>query len=373
MKQVKTRLGGGFKPVAGEAALMAGPSIRSLNIKFGINKRLKPQLHESSSRMKFWQIASIVVVVFLIGSAAWLYTPDKKVTELESIYLRAPTDYVEVAGIRLHVRDDGPQTQNKDVPAVILLHGFGASLLTWEPWAAQLKPDMRVIRFDLPGFGLTGPDPTGDYSDTRSLQILTALMDKLGLARANVVGNSIGGRIAWKFAAAHPERVEKLVLIAPDGFASPGFEYGKAPELSAAMKLMRYVMPAAAVKMSMAPAYGDTEFMSDSLVTRYRDLMLAPGVRDAMIARMAQSILVRPEAILKSIQTPTLLGWGEKDQMIPFANSKDYLRLLPHADLTSFPRLGHLPFEEAPGESLVPVRAFLMSPPVPLSTTPSPK
>ncbi len=327
--------------------------------------------------MKFWQIALIVVFVFLIGSAAWLYTPDKKITELESTYLRAPTDYVEVAGMRLHVRDDGPPAANKDVTTVIMLHGFGASLLTWEPWAAQLKSDMRVIRFDLPGFGLTGPDPTGDYSDARSLQILTALMDKLGVARASVVGNSIGGRIAWKFAAVHPERVEKLVLIAPDGFASKGFEYGKAPEFPAAMKLMRYVLPAAAVKMSMAPAYGDAEFMSDSLVTRYRDLMLAPGVRDAMLARLAQSILVPPEEILKSIQTPTLLVWGEKDQMIPFANSKDYLRLLPHATIASFPRLGHLPFEEAPGESLVPVRAFLLAPMLPTSmpllATPAPK
>lgn len=311
--------------------------------------------------MKFWQIALIVVVIFLMGSAAWLYTPDKKIAELESTYLRAPTDYVEVAGQSLHVRDDDSQNPNKDAPAVIMLHGFGASLHTWEPWAAQLKNDMRVIRFDLPGFALSGPDPTGDYSDARSVQIMISLMDKLKLTRASVIGNSIGGRIAWKFAAAYPRRVDKLVLIAPDGFASPGFEYGKAPEFPAAMKLMRYVLPAAAVKISMAPAYGDAEFMSDSLVARYRDLMLAPGVRDAMLARMSQSILVPPEEILKTIQAPTLLVWGEKDQLIPFANAKDYLRLLPNATLKSFPRLGHLPFEEAPGETLVPVRAFLIN------------
>ncbi len=309
--------------------------------------------------MKLWQIALIVIVIFLMGSAAWLYTPDKKIAELESIYLRASTDYVEVAGQRLHIRDDGSQNANKDAPAVIMLHGVGASLHTWEPWAAQLKSDMRVIRFDLPGFALSGPDPTDDYSDARSVRIILALMNKLNLTRASVVGNSIGGRIAWKFAAAYPERVDKLVLIAPDGFASSGFEYGKAPEFPAAMKLMRYVLPAAAVKMSMAPAYGDPEFMSDALVTRYRDLMLAPGVRDAMLARMSQSILIPPEEILKTIRVPTLLMWGEKDQMIPFANAKDYLRLLPNATLKSFSRLGHLPFEEAPAETLGPVRAFL--------------
>lgn len=81
-------------------------------------------------------------------------------------------------------------------------------------------------------------------------------MDKLGLARASLIGNSIGGRIAWKFAAMHLARTDRLVLISPDGFASPGFEYGKVPEIPSAMKLMRFVMPFALVRMSMAPAYG---------------------------------------------------------------------------------------------------------------------
>lgn len=311
------------------------------------------------SGLATWMIVLMVLLGLGLCLAFYLYTPDKNLVTLYPRYLRAKTDFIDVAGIRLHIRDDGP----RDAPAVIFLHGFGASLHTWEPWAQALtgqEAPLRVIRFDLPGFALTGPDPSDDYSDERSIAVISALMDKLGLARANIVGNSIGGRIAWRFAAAQPTRVAKLVLISPDGFASPGFEYGKASEVPAMMQLMRYSLPTLMVRMSMAPAYGDPDFMNDALLERYRDLMLAPGARNAMLARMAQLVLVQPDAMLKSIHAPTLVMWGEKDAMIPFSNAADYMRLLPSATLISYPKLGHLPQEEAPADTVVALRKFLL-------------
>jgi len=300
-------------------------------------------------------IVTAIAVVVLIGLAVWRYAGDESETELAPTYLRSPTDFVEVAGVRLHVRDDGP----KNAPAVIFLHGFGASLHTREPWATSPAGSLRVIRIDRPGIGLTGPDPTGDHADERSIAVLAALMDKLGIAKAVIVGNSIGGRIAWKFTAAQPTRVDKLVLISPDGFASPGFEYGKPPEVPAVMGLMRDSMPSFMVRMSMQPAYGDPKFMTPPFIERYRDMMLATGVRGAMMARMTQSILVPPEPYLQSITAPTLLMWGEKDGMIPFANSQDYLRVMKNAKLVSYPSLGHLPHEEGVAETIGALRAFL--------------
>ena len=297
----------------------------------------------------------LVLVAAMIGIGLWLYTPDKPRAELEAKYLNGPGDYLDVAGMRLHVRDTGP----RDAAAVIMLHGFGASLHTWEPWAQALAADRRVIRFDLPGFGLSGSDPAGDYTDQRSVEILARLMDRLGLSRATLIGNSIGGKIAWNFAARYPDRVDKLVLISPDGFASPGFEYGKKAEVPGMVKLMRYALPAFMVRQSLAPAYGDPSSLTDALVTRYRDLMLAPGTRDAMIARMEQVMLSDPEPLLRGIQAPTLLLWGDKDAMIPITNAADYLRNLPHAALITLPGLGHVPQEEAPAVSLAPVLAFL--------------
>ncbi len=305
--------------------------------------------------MKVAAIVVLLLLAVLVGVAAWLYTPDKPRSVLEAKYFRPPSAYVQAAGIRLHVRDSGP----RDAPAVILLHGFGSSLLTWEPWAERLSTDHRVIRFDLPGFGLTGPDPTGDYSDRRSLEVIAALMDQLGVERASFVGNSLGGKVAWNFAAQNPGRVDRLVLVSPDGFASPGFEYGKQPSVPLVVRLLPYVLPRALLRMSLAPAYGDPGNLSEDVVTRYRDMMLAPGVRSAMVARLGQVMLEDPRPMLGRIQAPTLLLWGERDAMIPFTNAADYLRAIPHATLVAFPALGHVPFEEAPAESLTPAEDFL--------------
>jgi pimeloyl-ACP methyl ester carboxylesterase len=295
----------------------------------------------------------ILVTVTAAGYALW--TPDRSRAELERQYLESPCSYREVAGVRLHLCDSGP----RDAPAVILLHGFGASLQTWDAWATSLQVDHRVIRFDLPGAGLTGPDPTGDYRDSRSVAVLESLMRELGIAHASIIGNSIGGRIAWTFAAQKPALVDRLVLVSPDGFASPGFAYGKAPDVSFILAAMRYVLPKPMLRINLAPAYGDPKLLTDAVVTRYYDLMLAPGVRAALLARMRQTVLQDPVPLLRRIQAPTLLLWGEKDAMIPIANAADYLRELPHGELTRLPGLGHVPQEEAPDVSLAPVRAFL--------------
>jgi pimeloyl-ACP methyl ester carboxylesterase len=206
---------------------------------------------------------------------------------------------------------------------------------------------------------LSEPDTTGDYTDSRTMALLDALMNRLGVAQASLIGNSIGGRIAWQFAALYPQRVTKLVLVSPDGFASAEFSYGKKTVVPAAIKLMRYVLPKALLRMNLAPAYGDAAALTDETVNRYYDLMLAPGVRDAMIQRMEQTVLVDPEPLLRSIHAPTLLVWGEKDKLIPFRNADDYLRDLPDAKLAAFPTLGHVPQEEAPALSLPPVQSFL--------------
>lgn len=303
--------------------------------------------------MKTFLIGFAIVACALL--AAWLWTPDRDRPLLEGRYLAAPGDMVQLAGWRLHVRDSGP----RDAPAVLLIHGFGASLHTWEPWAELLASTHRVIRFDLPGFGLTGPDPTGDYSDGRSVEVLAALMDQLGVGRASVVGNSLGGKIAWNFAVRHPDRVDRLVLISPDGFASPGFEYGRKVSVPPVMRLLPYVLPKPLLRMSLAPAYANPATLTDATVTRYRDLMLAPGVRRAILARTEQVMLQDPVPLLRRIEAPTLLLWGEKDAMIPFSNAADYLRTIPHATLVALPGLGHVPFEEAPLPSFEPVRAFL--------------
>ena len=305
--------------------------------------------------MRFLPVISLLAAIGLVGGGVTLYTPDKPRDALEAKYAKPPSEFLHVAGLRMHVRDTGPKT----APVVILMHGLGSSLHTWEPWAQTLSLKMRVIRFDLPGFGLTGPDPTGDYSDARGITVLAGLMDALSVSHASLIGNSMGGKLAWQFAAAYPERVDELVLISPDGFASRGFDYGQQAEVPMLAKLLPYTMPTWMLRMNLAPAYGEKSRLTDDVVARYRDLMLAPGVRRALLARTAQVRLEPPEPLLRRIKAPTLLVWGERDALIPISNAQDYLKAIPDCRLVSFPDLGHVPQEEAPARSLLPVAAFL--------------
>jgi pimeloyl-ACP methyl ester carboxylesterase len=294
-------------------------------------------------------LASVVIV------GIWAWTPDRSRADLEARYLDASTAFMDVSGTPLRVRDTGP----KSAPALIFMHGFGSSLETWEPWAGLLSDNYRVVLFDFPGSGLSEPDRTGDYSDARSLSLVKALMQQMGIERAVLIGNSMGGRIAWKFAAAYPTFVSKLVLISPDGFASPGFEYGRPPKVQAVLQLMKYFLPKQLLRTNLLAAYADPARLSDAQLNRYYELLLAPGNRGAMIARMHQTVLEEPRPLLQCIEAPTLLLWGEADHMIPSSNAADYLREIPHAKLVSFAHLGHVPQEESPEESVQPLEQFL--------------
>ncbi len=300
-------------------------------------------------------LAAVMVLTALTLLSLWLWTPDVPRARLEARYMDSPADLRSVGPWQLHVRQSGPP----DAPAVVLLHGFGSSLHTWDAWAQGLATTHRVVRIDLPGSGLSPPDPAHDYRDERSLDMLIALMDSLGLQRASLVGHSMGGRIAWTFAAKFPERVDKLVLVAPDGFASFGFEYGKPMVVPATLGLMRHVLPKPLLRMNLKSAYARPEALSDAVTTRYHDLILAPGARQAMLDRLRQTVLQEPLPLLRQIKAPTLLVWGEADVMIPLSNAQDYLQALQSSRLVSWPQVGHLPQEEAAELSLKAVADFL--------------
>jgi pimeloyl-ACP methyl ester carboxylesterase len=302
----------------------------------------------------------LALAALLVVGGAVAYTPDRERAALEARYLADPADLRPVGGTTLHVRDEGP----RDAPVLLLLHGLGSSLHTWNAWADTLRTRYRVVRLDLPGHGLSGPAPEDDYSDERTRTLLVALLDTLDIDRATVIGNSMGGRFAWQFAAARPERVDRLVLIAPDGFASPGFEYDRPPEVPALLSLMRWVLPRPLLAANLEAAYADPSVMTDTLLSRYHDLMLAPGNREAMLARMRQLILRDPRPRLERITAPTLLLWGEEDGMIPVRNAEDYLAAIPDARRVVLPGVGHLPFEEAPQRALSALLDFL-EPPTP--------
>jgi pimeloyl-ACP methyl ester carboxylesterase len=218
-----------------------------------------------------------------------------------------------------------------------------------------------VIRLDLPGFGLTGASPANDYSEEKDLATLTHFADKLGLEKFSVMGHSMGGKMAWSLAASQPERVQALVLMAPDGFPETKDIGTKPYEVPAVMGLVKYVFPKYLVRKSIEPAFSDVDALNDALVNRYFDMLRAPGVRGAILNRSNQTIYTDPVPRLKAIKAPTLLIWGEQDQMIPSTNAQSYANVLSNSTTVIVPKLGHLLQEEQPDKGLTAVMQFLDS------------
>ena len=296
-------------------------------------------------------LGTAILAVVMYG----LWTPDLERTELEKRYVTSSPQSIEVDGLKVHYKETGPQ----DAPALLLLHGFGSSLQAWDVWSLKLEQKYRVIRLDLPGFGLTGASPSDDYSEEKDLAILAHFADKLGLEKFSVVGHSMGGKMAWSLAASQPERVQALVLMAPDGFPETNDIGTKPYAVPAIMGLIKYVLPKYLVRKSIEPAFAEADALNDALVNRYYDMLRAPGVRGAILERSNQTIYSDPVPRLKAIKAPTLLIWGEQDQMIPSSNAQSYANVLSNSTTVLVPILGHLLQEEQPEKGLAAVTQFL--------------
>jgi pimeloyl-ACP methyl ester carboxylesterase len=298
----------------------------------------------------------LLLSAFVLAAGLYgLWTPDLPPALLQQRYAVPAQQVLEVDGLPIHYQDSGP----RDAPALILLHGFGSSLQTWDAWAPVLARHYRVVRLDLPGFGLTGASPKRDYSEARDVATLTHLADRLGLREFSVIGHSLGGKMAWELAAAQPERVKALVLIAPDGFA-PSAQWGTKPyEVSGAMRLINYSLPKILVRQFLGAAYADPNTVSEALVDRYHDMLRAPGVRNAILDRADQTIYTNPVPRLQRIQAPTLLLWGENDRMIPSSQAVSYAQVLARSQTVVLPHLGHVLQEEQAEIGLAQVQSFL--------------
>lgn len=306
---------------------------------------------------KFFNLGGVVLASAFVsmGLLYGLWAPDLALSELKRRYEFDSQHVVQVDGLNIHYKDTGP----KDAPVVLLLHGFGSSLQTWDVWASKLETDYRVIRLDLPGFGLTGPSPLHDYSEASDLATLRHFVDKLGVTSYSIIGHSMGGKMAWGLAAAEPDRVKSLVLMAPDGFPDAKDIGTKPYAMPSIMGVIKFSLPKFLVRKSIEPAFFDANALSDSLVDRYYDMLRAPGVRAAILERANQTVYTDPVPRLKQITAPTLLVWGEQDLMIPSSNAQSYADVLSTSKTVLLPKLGHLPQEEQPHLALAHVVEFL--------------
>lgn len=312
-----------------------------------------------SGRVTEFLLKAIGILLMLAALAfAVSKAPDRSLESLLPRWAPPPSDFIELDGLLVHYRDQGP---SGDPLPLVLIHGTGASLHTWEGWVAELKSTRRVISFDLPGFGLTGPNADNDYSDPRYVAFVRQFLARLGVGRAIVVGNSLGGAIAWQLALAEPGRVAGLVLVDAAGFdfvpesVPLGFHIARTPVLR---EPMRWLLPRRAIEDSVLNVYGDPGRVSAALVDRYYELTLREGNRVALMRRMDQQA-PGPVGRLPEINVPTLILWGSKDRLIPPRWGREFEQAIPGSRLVVFPGLGHVPQEEDPAATLAALRNWL--------------
>jgi len=300
----------------------------------------------------------LACVVFLIAGLAATWAPDRSVAQLSTRWAQPPSQFIAVNGMQVHLRDEGPP--NDPLP-IVLLHGTSASLHTWDGWAESLRDKRRVIRFDLPAFGLTGPDPHNDYSIAAYVRLVRAVVDQLGVQQFVLVGNSLGGQIAWGSALAMPQRVRQLVLVDAAGYPLQstsvpiGFRIARTPGLRV---LMEHVLPRGVVDSSVRNVYGDPTRVTRELVDRYYELTLRAGNRQALAYRMDQRLSGEEDSI-KQLKLPTLILWGGKDRLIPIDNGRRFAADIQGSRLVVFDALGHVPQEEDPEKTVQAFKAFV--------------
>lgn len=292
-----------------------------------------------------------VVLIALILIIKGAYYSDIPIEDLKDKYTNAFSKFIEIDGMQVHYRDEGT-----GIP-IVLIHGTASSLHTWDDWSKDLQKNYRVIRMDLPAFGLTGANSNGDYSIENYASFLNSFLSKIEIDNFYLVGNSLGGNIAWNYAADFPEKVKKLILIDASGLPTNKpqpwiFKMAKTPIVNS---LFLYLTPKVVIRDNLEQVYDDDTKITDELVVRYHEMALREGNRQAFIDRAKTDFkLGASENIekLKSIKTETLLLWGENDLWIPLDNGKRMDNLIETSQLVVLKKCGHVPMEENPEESL---------------------
>lgn len=295
------------------------------------------------------RILGISAILLFAAFVGWIYIFNKnEVPHLEeevfqSPYLTESDSFIAVDGARIRLRQEGLN----NAPVVILLHGFTHSLEVWDYWANTLATDYRVIRYDLLGHGLTGPDDQKRYSPQERADFLIKVMNALELETAHIAGNSLGGTIAWRAAAANPNRFNSIALVNAGIFDFSGVE--NAPgELAAPAAFALRTAPMQAVKYMAKASYSNFEKLSPERLKQMQDMMQIDGNGQAFLDHISMFTMPDPTSLLKKINVPTLILWGELDTLIPAEHANKAANILSNARVEIVQNAGHALPEDAP-------------------------
>jgi len=308
---------------------------------------------------KSLKIVLLSIGVLMILMVTFFGYRDIPLEDLKAKYATVPSEFISVDGMDVHYRDEG---EAMDSIPIVLVHGTGSSLHTFNDWTTQLIVDHRVVRMDLPAYGLTGPFPHKNYSIDNYVIFLKEFLMALGINKCVLAGNSLGGGIAWNFTTEYPNMVEALILIDASGYPFEpksvpiAFKLAQTPVIK---NIIAFITPRFVVKTSIENVYADKTKVSMELVDRYFELTLREGNRREFVDRFMNTQDTSSYQKINLIKQKTLVLWGEQDQLIPLKIARQFHKDLRNSTLVILKDVGHIPMEERPVQSLKPVIAFL--------------
>lgn len=297
--------------------------------------------------MKWIKKILVAISIVLLAALFVLYKSDIPAETIRMNYADTTSQFLPLMGMQVHFRDQGNQS---DTVPLVLIHGLSSSLHTWDSLVVRLKENRRIIRLDLPAFGLTGASPEGEYSWDYYNRFVDSFLTAMNIKQCILVGHSLGGYVAWNQAIYKPQRLVKLILINSGGYprknekGNIGFKLASIPIVG---NIITKFTPKKLIKKSLEDAYADDSKINDALVDRHFNLLLREGNRKATIDFFRQRPTPLPEKI-KLVQVPTLIIWGEDDQMIDVSNAYKFQTDIRGSKLKIINHSGHVPMEESP-------------------------
>lgn len=311
----------------------------------------------SMSQVVAWAFAMLGLVT--AGSSTALAKAPYEIDRatLEARYADSDSRFVEIDGVRLHYKDQGSG------PVVVLVHASFLSLDAWTPVVKELAQTHRVIRFDMLTNGLTGDDPAQRYSIERNLEMLTGLLRHLGIDRHAIVGTSSGGIVAFRHAAAHPDTVDRLILINSAGMPRTAATNPNRPRGSALRRWIEARYKSRDYWQDNLSAQFTAGTMPDpAFVTRTYDMNRRAGLREAGAIYLRNFRTGDPQAELAKVRAPTLIAWGIGNLTVSHLEADVMVHWLTGAPslLIKYPQLGHYAYLEDPSRIARDMTDFLL-------------
>jgi pimeloyl-ACP methyl ester carboxylesterase len=281
--------------------------------------------------MNWFRLGLLAATLAILAACTSMGFRDLPAEKVDDQYLLPKSSFTEINGNNVHYLLEG----KKDAPVLVLVHGFTASLHTWDGWVKELR-----------------------------CNIVEQLTKRLGITRFSIAGNSMGGYIAWNYAWRFPEKVEHLIVVDPMSYPQRLPAEIRAMSRPIGGAVARRVTTPGMVSSGIAGAYGDPENIQPGVEQRYFDLFMREGNR-ASAARIARKMARLADSDylslgISEISVPALVMWGEKDTITPFELIEHWRRDLPDATYVTYPELGHIPMEEDPVRTSEDLRAYLL-------------